>query len=443
MRDILLLGIVGVSFLIALRQPVYGILFFVWLGIFNPHSMTWSIAQRLPLSQIAALGAMVGYLTWNEPKRFPKQREFLLLLLLWVLFAVSTVFALSPEAALAKLILVSKIFLMIVLTLSIINTQERLNALIRVISFSLGFYAIKAAVFVVFSGGSFLVYGPENSFLAANNTIGLAFAMNVPLLVYLLRIETRPWLRWIIKTMIVCSYPGAICTYSRGAWLGLVMATALIVLRGQRKFLMVCAGAILAVVVISIKPLIMPQRLAVRYDTLVNYQEDSSAESRFWNWEFCRRVGTARPFTGAGFDYYSKSLYEVYYPEFLERWPNSYWSCHSTWLTVFGEHGFPGFLVWLGLVSSTVLSLRRIRVYSKRREEFAWAGHCAEMVQVALAAYLVVGTFLDAAYFDIFYYLVVIAIVLKERVFAVSSLSAKELMPAVPQLRARGTYPVS
>jgi len=76
MRDILLIAIVGVSFVISLRQPVYGVLFFVFLGVFAPHSMTWGFARHLPLSQIAAVGTVVGYLLWNEPKRFPKQREW-------------------------------------------------------------------------------------------------------------------------------------------------------------------------------------------------------------------------------------------------------------------------------------------------------------------------------------------------------------------------------
>ena len=41
--------------------------------------------------------------------------------------------------------------------------------------------------------------------------------------------------------------------------------------------------------------------------------------------------------------------------------------------------------------------------------------YCAEMTQIAFIAYLVVGTFLDTAYFDLLYYLIGITIILKER----------------------------
>jgi probable O-glycosylation ligase (exosortase A-associated) len=415
MRDVLLIALVGGSFFISLRRPVYGVLFFVFLGVFNPQSMAWGIAWNLPLSQISAIGALLGYLVSREPRRFPDQREFRLLLLLWAIFGISTIFAINPEAALKQLILVTKILVMIVFILCIINTQERLNLLLKVISFSIGFYAVKGAIFVVLTGGDNLVYGPQGSFLAANNSIGLALAMNVPLLVYLLRIERRFWLRWVIRVMLVTSYPSVICTYSRGAWLGLAMATAFVILRSRYKYGMVAFAGLVAVALIIIAPVIAPDRLAVRYDSLVHYQEDSSAQSRLWNWEFCRRVGLSHPLTGAGFNYYAPALYETYYPEFLERFPGKLWSCHSVWLTMLSEQGMIGFVLWLVLILSALLSLRQMRTRGKKVPKLAEAADCAEMVQAAIVVYLLVGTFLDAAYFDLFYYLIGITIILKER----------------------------
>jgi hypothetical protein len=39
----------------------------------------------------------------------------------------------------------------------------------------------------------------------------------------------------------------------------------------------------------------------------------------------------------------------------------------------------------------------------------------AGAAQVAFVAYFVVGTFIDAAYFDMFYYLIAIVVIMKER----------------------------
>ena len=193
-------------------------------------------------------------------------------------------------------------------------------SLIRVIGYSLGFYALKGGVFAIATGGAQMVYGPENSFLNSNNSIGLALAMNIPILLYLLKREQSAKVRWLLRAMLVFSYPAIICTYSRGAWLGMVLVTALAVLKSRRKFMLMGLAGLLGGVLLIVGPMIAPDRLEQRYDTLVNYEEDTSAESRFWNWEFCRRVGFARPLTGGGFDYYDPRLYDRYYPEFKERW---------------------------------------------------------------------------------------------------------------------------
>ena len=117
--------------------------------------------------------------------------------------------------------------------------------------------------------------------------------MNVPLLYFLFRTETRPWLRWLIAAMLLFSYPAVVFTYSRGAWIGLAMATALLFLRMRNKVLIIGAAGTIALIVAIFLPHVMPQRLLNRYDQLVNYEQDDSAESRFWNWEFCKRVGMA------------------------------------------------------------------------------------------------------------------------------------------------------
>jgi probable O-glycosylation ligase (exosortase A-associated) len=339
---------------------------------------------------------------------------------LWAIFGFSTLFAIYPDKSFDRLIYVSKILLMVFLSTSLINTEQRLNLLLHVIALSLGFYALKGGIFSIATGGNYLVYGPEGSFFEGNNGIGMALAMNVPLLFYLSKMESHPWLRWLIKTMLIMSYPAIIFTYSRGAWLGLLIVTALIVLRSKHKFSLMIGWGILGVIVLSVFMQFFPQKLVDRYNSLVNYAEDPSAQSRFWNWEFCKRVGLAKPWTGGGFDFSSLDTYAIYYPEFLERWPGKVWSCHSIWFTMLGEHGFPGLLLWFSLIASSFWSIRQIRLFGRTNENALWIMHYADMVRTALLAFMVLGTFVDIAYFDIFYYLVGIIIILKERMDRVS-----------------------
>lgn len=439
MRDILLIAIVLGFASIALVRPFVGILLFTWLAFFYPQSYTWGFGRTFPFSQIVAIATIMGYLSSGETKRFPVSRESILLLCLWAIFGFSSLFAIYPDQALDKLIYVSKILLMVFLTMSLVKDKSRLDMLLTVIALSIGFVGLKGAVFVLATGGENLVLGPEGSFLEANNSIGLALAMNVPLLYYLSRTETRPWLRKVKIAMLWGSFPAIICTYSRGAWLGLVMVTGLLFLRSKHKFLIVSTVGLLALIGAGALSQLLPERLFTRYDQLENYQEEASAESRFWNWEFCKRVALAHPLTGGGFDFPNWRLYRQYYPEFAERWGEyKTWSCHSSWFTMFGEHGFPGIIIWLSLLLSCFASLRSLRAYGKLNPEYSWIVLFSDAIQAALVAYMVVGTFLDANYFDMFYYLVATVVIANEIVRVARRTEALNVLTAsTPVLGAR------
>src|SRR6185295_4905766 len=185
MRDIIVVGAVLIAAMIGLRRPVFGLLTFVFLGLFSPNSYTWGLGRTIPLSQIVAISTILGLFLSPERRKLSLQSEGMVLLGLWITFAWSTTFALFPEAALARLLEISKILLMAFLVIVLIDSDERVRALIRVIGYSLGFFGLKGGVFAVISGGNLLVYGPEQSFLYANNSIGLALAMNLPNLFYL------------------------------------------------------------------------------------------------------------------------------------------------------------------------------------------------------------------------------------------------------------------
>lgn len=416
MRDLLLLSIVAAYCVVALRQPVTGYLAFVTLGFLNPHSLTWGFGRTMRLSLGLAVCTLVGWVLSREAKRFPRQMEAWLLLALWLLFAFTTYFALEPEKAFSRFADISKVLLMAFLGASLITTAHRFRVLLRVIALSIGFHAVKASLFILETRGHQIVYGPDESFLAANNSIGLAFAVNLPILVYLLKNETRRWLRWIIWAMIIGTFPATIFTYSRGAWLGLGFAACVIMVQSRHRFMIVAGALVVALLGAPMLLDLAPERLVNRYGSLVNYEEDTSAESRFWNWELCGRVGLARPLTGGGFDFYSTAVTATYYPEFLTRWGEKVWSCHSVWLTILGEHGLPGLTLWLALMVSCLYSLHRIRKVARARPDLAWAVDQANMLRTSLMTFMIVGTFLDAAYFDMLYYLVIILVLVKERV---------------------------
>lgn len=419
MRDLFFIAIAIVCSLIAIRKPVFGVLAFVCFGFLNPQSFTYGLGRTFPAALLIAGGTIVGYLFWNERKRFPWSIETLLLLALWGMFAVSTAIPVYPEEALNQFLKVSKVLLMIIMCLALLHTEERLKFLAKVIALSIGFYALKGGAKLFLGGGDLIVWGPDGTYLANSNAIGLVMAVNAPFLHYLSKEEAHAWLRRLMQLMFAFSYPAVMLTYSRGAWLGLAAATLLIVLRSRRRFTVVIVGALCLGLAV---PLLMylPEKVIGRFDALINYETQSTAQERIWSWEFCKRVASDNLAHGAGFDFATEKMYQIYYPEHLEYWSTILgrstvaWSCHSSWLTIVSEHGIPGMAICVALIAASLLSLRRIRRYGSLDTDYKWAASYANMIEAGIVAYLVTGSFIDAAYYDLFYYLVAVAILLKD-----------------------------
>jgi probable O-glycosylation ligase (exosortase A-associated) len=409
LRDIILIvAIVGISG-VALVRPFTGLLGFLVFSIASPQSMAWEVTIP-PVLPIAG-ATIIGYLASSEPKRLPYFSETYMLLGLWAVFVVSTLTAIYPDLAFPFLTHISKILLMVFISMAMVTTKERLVTLLRVIVLSLGFIGFKAGVFAISTGGQFMIWGPANSFLESNNTIGVALAMNLPMLFYFRHLEQRRWLRYLMLAMMLFSYPAIVCTFSRGAWLSAIAATGFIVWKNRYRW--VAATAIFLVLPL-LSAEMFPDRVANRYSDLQNYEEEASAQSRFWNWEFCRRVGFANPITGAGFSFPAEATIRQYYPELLREWQGKVWTCHSTWMTVFGEHGVPGFVLWIGLLGTCLVSTRRVQKTAKLTgANGAWTVSVAHMIQGSLLAYVVGGTFVDLNYFDILYQLVAVGVLLK------------------------------
>lgn len=420
MRDGLVMLISLVCCAAGLRRPAHGMLAFVGFAILAPHGFTWSLARTFPHSLAIAVCTLIGFALHGGDRRIPLHRETFLLAIAWVWFCASTIFAVEQDLALEKLLLISKILFMVFLSMAVLNSREQLQNLARVIGLSIGLLAVRGVIFFVRMGGSETVEGPAEGILFANNSIGLAMAMNVPLLIYLLRTETNKWLILAARIMLVATYPAVIGTFSRGAWLALGAVTFLLILRSKHRFLIVGVGAVALMMGSALFPLVASDRLSERANTFQDIENDNSAQQRFGSWEFCAKVGLQNPVVGAGIDYYSLKMYETYSPEYaerwnLKRWGGRAWSCHSMWFTILGEHGVLAFMVWVGLLVSCMSSLGAVKRYGVSGQEGLWMVPWADMLRISFVGYAVAGTFLDFAYFDIYYQLIAAVIILKEQ----------------------------
>ncbi len=400
MRDIFVTVVVFSVLLMLFKHPHYGIYLWSWLSYMNPHKLAWGFATTIPFALMTAALTLTVYLFSKEPKRIPWTAETILLLVLlaWVTF--TTFFAFYPDLAWEQWNKVLKIQIMTMLTAMLITDRKRLEGLVWVIALSLAFYGVKGGIFTIMRGGVYRVQGPETTFIAGNNEMGLALIMTVPLLRYLQLNAKNRILRLAMGAAMILTGLAAIGTQSRGALLAAAAMGSMLWLKSRNKI----ATAFYLLIGIGMVASIMPQQYWDRMNTIKTYEQDASAMGRINAWHTAFNVARDR-ITGGGFETFRAPTFYQYAPD-----PTDPHDVHSIYFEMMGEQGFIGLALFLliGLLAWRTGS-KTIKA-CKADPERKWAADLAGMTQVSLIGYATGGAFLGLAYFDYPYHLVIILV---------------------------------
>ncbi|MDO8475182.1 MAG: putative O-glycosylation ligase, exosortase A system-associated [Candidatus Rokubacteria bacterium] len=426
---IVLIGLVPVS----LIRPWLGILAWYWIAFMVPHGLTWGFGRTLPVAMLIGGAALVGWVFTKDRKPIPRTWTVFALLLLAAHFTLTTMLAYNPQEAWGKWVWVSKVLLMTFVTMTLFQERARLRWLYMVTALGLGFYGLKGGVWVLRTGGGERVFGPDMSFFADNNTLGLALCMILPMLLYLSREEPRPWLKKVLRVTFFFTIIAIVFTYSRGAFLGLVIILAVLIWRSPWRLRF---GIVLLIGALVAAPF-LPDRLWERIQSIGEQESaatrDTSVQGRFEAWRTAWNIALDHPFAGGGFRaLWNEDIWNIYYgSDFL-----AVRDTHSLYFEVLSEHGFLGFGLYLLVLAGTLVTLRRIRKRWRGHAEYGYLANYAEMTQLCLYPYMIAGAFITVAYFDLYFYFVASSVMLR----ALSNEAEKALVPApVPARRGRTT----
>lgn len=432
MRDLIITLIVFGALPFALWRPSVGVVLWCWISYMNPHRLTYGFAYDFQFAAVIGAVTLAALLFWKEPKRIP----WTPLTVVWLLFVVwisfTTLFALVPGDANAEWIRTIKIQFMTLVTIVVMTTRERLNALVWIIVLSLGFYGIKGGIFTFLTGGEQMVFGPEGSFIAGNNSLAVALIMTVPLMRYLQLSSNSRLVRYGLTGAMLLSAVAILASYSRGALVGAIAMALFLFLKSRKK------GMIMLIAIIAIPVILsfMPEKWYGRVQTIETYQEDASLQGRQNAWGFAYNIAKERPVIGGGFAVFDPDLFRRYAPN-----PENFHDSHSIYFEVLGEQGFVGLGLFLVLGFLTLRSAAWIIRQVKQREDLRWAGDLAAMVQASIIGYAVGGAFLGLAYFDLYYHLV--AMIVLTRLVVERALASEPVGHITAQAEVPAEEPVS
>lgn len=395
-------------------RPYLGVILWSWLAYMNPHRLTYGFAYTMPFAAITAGVVLVAMVFSKEKLRIPRSPVVYLwaILILWMCF--TTPFALMSDAAYFEWKRFIKIQLMTLVTLILITDREKLNHLVWIIVFSLGFFGFKGGVFTIATAGSFRVWGPPDTFVEGNNELALALIMVLPLMRYIQIEVQNKWIKRLMVATMLLTTLAIMASYSRGAFLAAAAMFLVFWLKSKRKVVLGLVLTLAAVVAVAF----MPDQWGERMGTISEYEDDGSALGRINAWMFAFNLAKDRPLVGGGFGAFKRETFLKYAPE-----PENFHDAHSIYFEVLGEHGFIGltiFLIfWIVVLKSGNWTIKRTR----DRPDLSWANNLTAMCQTGLIGYAVGGAFLGLAYYDLPYHLMTIIVI--TRVIVERELSAK------------------
>lgn len=404
MRDILVTAILVGLIPRCFTRPHVGVLTWSWVGYMNPHRLGWGFAVSLPAAQMVALPTLLGLVVSKEPKKIPWTPVTVLLGLFVLWGAVTSPFGVNPDEVWGEWQQLVKMQLMVFVTLMVMGTRERLHALVWIIVISIGFFGLKGGLFTLSGGGQGLM-GPRGSFISGNTELGLAMTMTLPLMWYL-RLQTqRQWLRLGLLGAMGLTAIAILGSHSRGALLAIGAAGFFLWLKSRNKAMLV----LLALLMLPVMFVMMPQEWRDRMATISDYQNDKSSMGRINAWGFALNAIKDRPIVGVGFQGFT--------PEAFHRWapdPTDWHDAHSIYFEILGEQGVPGLLIFLAILWLSWRNAGVVLRLARGDPDWLWAYDMAAMIQVSLVAYMVGGAFLGLGYWDMPYTLAAILVLLRK-----------------------------
>lgn len=425
MRDIVFVAFLACLFALGTRRPFIFILCYAYIDIVSPQRLTYILLNSLPISLIAFVAAVGGWMIFDDKRDTRLSRRQLLILLLLAYCGYTTINADFPVDAASKWSWVWKALVFAVFLPLVLRTRLRIEALSLVMVFSASSIIITGGLKTALSGGGYGVLNlmvDNNSGLYEGSIISTVAICIIPLILFLTQHSTvfPPDRRVRCFGYALC-FACLLIPIGTEARTGLVCVAVLIGLMGlhiRRKLLFGTLGAVAMVCAIPFLPASFTQRM----DTISQYQGDESASTRLKVWGWTLDYVRQNPM-GGGFDAYRSNSFRYETVQRIEE-PNGNIkyerltvvdrsrAYHSSYFEMLGEQGYPGLLLWLVINFGTIFQTGRISRRYRRNDDpaKAWIAPYARAMGQGHIVYMVGSLFVGIAFQPFVFMLVALQI---------------------------------
>nr|MDQ3804355.1 O-antigen ligase family protein [Acidobacteriota bacterium] len=384
-----------------------GLFLFTAFVFFRPYEL-FSLPLLREGAQVLAIFTLAVYFpsqlaAENSLTARPREVNFALLLLLTALLSIPM--AISPGEAWGNFVEFLKVILMFVVMVNVVRTEGRLRGLfLLVMAASI---LLSYSAFVDFRSGR-LAYGGQRvkgmlgGLFDNPNDLALHLVTMAPLAVGLAFARRGVLAKALYACCAALFVAGVVVSFSRGGFLGLVAASAVLAWKLGRKnrFVVMTLGAVALTVFIAAAP----GGYGGRLTSMFGGDATGSASARqglFWRSVL---VALRYPLFGVGLgNFYYKAQHDQ--------------TSHNAYTQVAAEMGMAALAFYVMFMVSSLKRLREIERESLAAKDRAAFYYLAIGLQGSLVGYMVSSFFASVAHLWYVYYLVGYAVCLR-RIYA-------------------------
>lgn len=410
-----------------------GLFLFTTVLYFRPYELFPSLAPFSSMAQVLAIATLVLYLPSQvmlEGNLTARPREVNLLLLLTLAALLSIPLSTSPKLAWETFNEpFLKVVLMFIVMINVVRTASRLNWLI-VVSLAVSCY-LSVNALDNYQAGNFTVEGYRveggvGGMFANPNDMALHLVTMTPVAIALMFATRHLALKIVFGACALLMLAGNVVTFSRGGFIGLVCALAIVAWKiGRRNHVaVIICGVIILVAFVALAPGNYGERLLSVFDSGLDPVGSSSMRRQLLIRSIL--VAIRHPLLGVGIGNF---------PIFSIHDHVS----HNAFTQVAAELGMAALAVYVLFILTPLKHLRRIETETLGEQGDARYYHYLSIgLQAGLIGYMVASFFASVAFQWYVYYLVGYAVCLR-RIFDVEYVGAKADEKVRPPTEERAT----
>lgn len=379
-------------------------------------------SYRIPLGEVAIVISLVGVLYHRAPFSFPSYLAWFIAFAVWSIVVTSQ--TAYPDWTAPELVKLVKLCVIVFAAANALRTPGQVRLFMVFFLGCFALFPLRGAVFNFFLYHSDVQGRAIWNLLYSNpNDLGAMALLQLSMATTLLVAEPRGWVRWSAMAGVVVLPVLILMTQSRGVFLGLSVFVVVAFFGQRRRVRLALRLAVLAAVVAYAAPSSVWARLqtlrsATNTSTLDQVDgAEGSARQRYEIWHVAFKIIGDNPLTGVGFGAYRPTHEQYALSPEINPTAQGQRDTHSLYFNVLAETGFPGLLLYLGMVGVVMAAAERARRRCKRA--FETGARQLLLLEAGLLSFLVASIFGSLPYLPHFLLHLVL-------IYAVSTLASAQ-----------------